>query len=111
MRVLFRLFALLSLAAAVFHAIGLFHPLNGSPPWRHGLFIVVDFSCTYGFLRRPRWFVWFFSALALQQCYSHGQSLLREPAAGHASWLDLGVVLFMLLAVASLFIDARRSER
>jgi hypothetical protein len=109
MRALFTLLALLSLAAAVYHFIGLFQPLNGSPPWRHGLFVAIDLSCAYGFLRRPRWFVWFFGALAMQQGYGHGSSLLRTLAEGHVAWIDLGVVLFMAIALISLVIEARRS--
>lgn len=110
MRALFRLFALLSLVAAVYHAIGLFHPLNGSPTWRHVLFIAIDLFCVYGFLRHPHGFVWFFGASAVQQCYGHGGSLLRKHVDGHISWIDLGVVLFMAIALTTLIIEARRSK-
>ena len=110
MRVLFGLFALLSLGAAAYHLVGLFHMVNDSPFWRNALFVVVDVFCAYGFRRRPRWFVWFFGALAVQQCYGHGGSLVRAHMEGHIPWLDIGVVLFMAIALAALIVHARRPE-
>jgi hypothetical protein len=111
MRALFRLFALFSLGAAAYHAVGLSHPVNDQPLWRHALFIGIDLSCTYGFLKRPRWFVWFFGALAVQQWYGHGRSLLRRFAEGHIPWIDIGVLLFTAIALAALIMEVRRPAR
>jgi len=111
MKSAFKFFALLSFCAALYHTVGLFHHVNDAPRWRHALFIAIDLVCVFGFLRRPRWFVWFFAVLAVQQWSSHGGSLLRKFAEeGHLSWIDLGGVIFMMSALICLIIDARRKS-
>lgn len=108
MRWLFRLFALSSSAAACYHFAGLFIALNGSPLWRHALFIAIDAGCAFGFLKRPTWFTWLFCALAAQQCVSHGSAFLMDWSNDHRiSWLDGLVVFFVLFATTCLVLDQR----
>lgn len=109
MRVLFKLLASLALAAAFYHLIGLFHPVNGSPPWRHAVFVAIDLISAYGFLHRPEWFVWFFGALTVQQWSSHGATFLDQLAENRIPWMDLAVVLFTTTALTCLVIDRRKS--
>ncbi|MBL0043187.1 MAG: hypothetical protein IPP33_01855 [Flavobacteriales bacterium] len=54
MRVSYKLFALLSLAAAAYHLVDLFHVVNDSPLWHSALFVAIDVFCAYGLLCRPR---------------------------------------------------------
>lgn len=108
MRWVFRLFAFSCIVAACYHVAGLFVALNGSPLWRHVLFIAIDVGCAIGFLKRPPWFTWLFGALAVQQCASHGSALLRTWSNGHRiSWLDGLVVFFVLFATICLVLAPR----
>src|SRR5262245_30352888 len=109
MNTLFRSFALLAVAAAAYHLVGLFHQVNEAPLWRHALFVAIDVGCALGFLFRPRWFVYVFAVLAVQQCIGHGASFARQYAEfHHIAWADLGVLVFMLAALIALIMDARR---
>lgn len=109
MNVLFRSFAFLAGTAAVYHAVGLFHHVNEAPLWRHALFIAIDVGCALRFLFRPRWFIYAFAALALQQCIGHGTSFLQHLGErDHFPWIDLGVLVFMPVALIALVIGMRR---
>lgn len=105
MRGLFKFFAFLAGLAAAYHLVGLFHPVNSSPAWRHALFVAIDVVCIVGLLRRPAWFKWIFSILAVQQIIGHGSTFLRAPTMNVAAWLDLGVMLFVILAAVCLHME------
>lgn len=106
LKVAFQIYAGLSILVGCFHLIGIFYPLNSSPAWRHALFVGINLFCAYGFLKRPRFFVYFFFLLLLQQIYSHGGSAVAMWTQHHIiSWFDLAVVLFMSLAFVLLVID------
>lgn len=58
--------------AGTYHFVGVFYKVDESPIWRHLLFVGINIFCVYGFLKRPKYFVFFIALLYVQQCYSHG---------------------------------------
>jgi hypothetical protein len=93
---LFKLFAALFIGAAIFHVINLFYKPNEFPGWRHLLFILIAWVCVYGFIKRPRYFVFLFCILVIQQYYSHGSSLINSWMHEHKTdWISLGVLIFL----------------
>lgn len=74
--------ALLFAMGALFHAATLLDPTLGdpSPPWRHALFLAINATFAGLFWRKPRWLMLAYAPLAAQQCYSHGEDLVRSTA-------------------------------
>lgn len=103
---LFKFGAFLSSIAAIYHFIGIFYPISSAPPYRHALFVLVNLFCTYGFLKRPKLFVVFFSFLFVQQLYSHGGSLIQEwTASGSIDKIDLLVVILIPVFFINLLLE------
>jgi len=109
---IFQLFAFFFLITAVYHFAGLFYPVNDAPKWRHALFVGINLLCIYGMLKRPKWFMYFFFVLLVQQLNGHGASLMDYWNKNHSiSWIDLSVVLtapLMFLMLAYDWQDKRR---
>ena len=92
-----------SLAAAVYHLVGVFYPINSSPPWRHGVFVGVCLFCSYGFTTRPKYFVYLFAVLFVQQVFSHGQYLVtRWMDHNRVDWNSLVLLTFMPILLVGL---------
>ncbi len=70
--ILFKVFACLACVVGAYHFAGIFYKINESPIWRHILFIGINIFCVYGFIKRPKYFIYFFALLFFQQCFSHG---------------------------------------
>jgi hypothetical protein len=105
-RILFYLFAILSLLAAIYHFTGIFCKINSSPLWRHTLFVVVDLYCIYGFLKRPKSFVYFYLVLIVQQYYSHGQYLIKLWGLEHKMhWISFATLALMTIGLICLLAD------
>jgi len=91
--ILFIVFAALAFAAMLYHTIGAVQPFDDTPASRHTIFIGVCTICTYGLLKRPRWFVWFFGILTVQQLYSHGSHLIILLQQSRFNIIDAAVIL------------------
>jgi hypothetical protein len=106
LKFIFRIYACLCILVGLFHLIGIFYPINSTPVWRHALFVGINLFCAYGFVKRPRFFVYLFFLLALQQFYSHGGEAITIWSQQHLiSSVDFAVVLFMLFAFVLLVVD------
>jgi hypothetical protein len=78
------------------------------PLWRHLLFIAVDASCAWLFIRRPKWFVWAFLVLTIQILNSHGRvvwTLLMEKRP--MDWLSVAATLSAPIALWLLVLDRK----
>jgi hypothetical protein len=105
-RILFIVLAGLCGIAALYHTTGIFYTVNSSPAWRHGLFIVINLICIYGLMKRPRWFIWFFFLLLLQQLYSHGSDIIGHWKLEHRiDWISMVVIILMPLIFILLVSD------
>ena len=105
---LFRIAALLAFAAAVYHLIGLFYPVNAAPAWRHLLFVFIDSLCAYGLIKRPKYFVYFFFLFLVQQFYTHGGRLLSEWNDYHRiDWISISVLIFMPVVFFNLILELK----
>ena len=62
---------LLAVIVGFYHANKFFFP-NGSNATRHLIFVGICAISAFGFIKRPKWFTYFFGLLLLQQLYSHG---------------------------------------
>jgi predicted membrane protein len=91
--IIFMVFAALAFIAVLYHIAAFVQPLDESPAWRHAIFIAVCTICVYGLLKRPKWFVWFFGVLMVQQLYSHGSRLIHLLQADKFNFIDAAVVL------------------
>ena len=104
-RLWFEIVSVLAVFAAGFHlAAGLFPDLDiGGSRWRHGLFVIIDLALSHFVRRRPVWFLPVFAILALQQLYSHGNSVISSWSRSHEpTWLSLGVCIVILLTLGML---------
>lgn len=108
---IFFVFALVFTCTALFHTLGAFLALDSSPPWRHALFACINATCVYGVLIRPRWFVYAFAVLLVQQIYSHGADLVAANRAGHLDVTSLLDLLGLPVVFAFLLRDFRRSSK
>ena len=116
----FRLAAAGGVVAAGIHATALAVPAFGTstysptyPAWRHVLFVVIDATAAWLFLRRPLWFVWAFGVLTVQVLYSHGGSAWASwDHDGRVAWIDALALVAIPLALALLVVDywKRRTE-
>ena len=105
---LFKIASLLSLLAAVYHLVGIFYPINSSPAWRHLLFVCVALFCSYGLTKRPKYFVYFFFLLVVQQFYSHGGSLINQWIQYHTiDWISLVLLLFLPVIFFNLILESK----
>ena len=75
--ILFKVFAGLACLAGTYHFVGVFFKVDESPIWRHLLFVGINIFCVYGFLKRPKYFVFLVALLFVQQCYSHGTYMVN----------------------------------
>lgn len=108
LNIVFILFIALSASAALYHSAAFFYPVDKSPLWRHGVFIVVNTIIIYGLLKRPTWFEWFIALLTLQQWYSHGNYLLKYWKEQHSiHWISAGVIVLLPLLLLCLIIDRK----
>ena len=105
---LFKLFAALSLLAAIYHFVGLFYRFDETPFWRHLIFVGINLFCTYGFLKRPKYFIYLFGMLLLQQFYSHGSYLIcLWNAKRQIHWLSVIDLIMLPLALICLVEDRK----
>ena len=105
-RIIFIVAAVLSFGALLYHAKGIFYPAPPTPAWRHAIFVLVNITCIYGLLKRPKWFTWFVGALTLQQWYSHGGYAIELWQKQHIiHWISVGVVFFMPLLFILLLLE------
>jgi hypothetical protein len=110
---IFRLFALLFLAAATYHLLGWLVPAAGIPglPWRHALFVAIDSIVAILLLRPQRWLVLPFALLTLQLLYSHGSDTWRLwHMERRVAWISVGVVVMMPIMLAVIIREMRGRE-
>ena len=107
--IVFIVFAVLAFAAMLYHTIGAVQPFDNTPASRHIIFIAVCTICMYGLLKRPKWFVWFFGILMLQQLYSHGSHLLVLLKENKFNLIDAAIVLLMPLVFILLLKEKNRA--
>ena len=107
-KIFFYVAALASVVALFIHAKGFFYPTELTPAWRHALFVFINIICIYGFLKRPKWFIWFVVILTLQQCFSHGSYALHLwQAENKIHWISVCDVIFLPVLVCLLFIERK----
>ena len=94
--ILFLVFAVLTVLIAAYHFLAIFNKFDNSPAWRHFLFVGINLFCTYGVLKRPKYFVYFVAILLVQQYYSHGAYLVNL-------WLEKGQIHLQSVFVLLLF--------
>ena len=103
-RIIFIVFAIMFGTTAMYHFGAVFFKLNDSTQLRNIVFVVINLVCIYGVLKRPLWFIYFFSVLFIQQSYSHGISLFVTYKSGKMDWISildlvlLPVILFFLIS-------------
>ncbi len=104
-----KIFLLLQIAltiAALYHFAGLFFKVNDASVVRHATFVVTDAFCVYGFLKRPKYFVFFFAAFTLQQVYAHGQYLVQLwMSEDKIHWVSVIVLTLLPIGLFGLIAD------
>ena len=104
----FKLAAFLTFVTGTYHLIGIFYEVNDRSTAHHVLFTVINVICIYGFIKRPKFFVFAFGALVIHQYYTHGGSLLRHWEVYHSiNWIDFFIVLFAPIFLVYLIKDWR----
>ena len=113
-RTLFRIFALLFVAAAIYHAAAFAHPAlsEGGTRSRHAAFFAIDLLFAWYMLKRPRWFVAAFSLLTLETLYGHGLHAWKLwHDQGRLDWLSFAVLIAVPCMLAFLIAEARGRSR
>jgi hypothetical protein len=112
----FIVFAILAFAALFYHVIAIYHPETDPPvvslaaSLRHAIFILINVICIYGFLKRPKWFVWFFGVLTLQQLYSHGSHFINLLEENKFNLIDAAILVLMPLIFILLLMDRKTKQ-
>jgi hypothetical protein len=106
----FVIFAVLAFAALLYHTAGAVQPFDKTPAWRHTLFIGINTICIYGLLKRPKWFLWFFGVLTVQQLYSHGSHFINLLQENKFNLIDAAVLVLMPLIFILLLIDRKTKQ-
>jgi hypothetical protein len=109
-QILFMVFAALAFAAMLYHTVGAVQPFDATPAWRHTLFIGICTICIYGLLKRPKWFVWFFGILTVQQLYSHGSHFIKLLQENKLNLIDAAVLLLTPLVFILLLLDKKSKQ-
>jgi hypothetical protein len=109
-RWLFRVLALGFIGAAIFHGKAF---LDGTIEPRmsaagHATFVLINVLTAAGMWLHPRWLIFPFSVLAMQQLISHGDWALAAWKAGWFDWRSWGVLATMPPMLLLLVRDARR---
>ncbi|MBS1512446.1 MAG: hypothetical protein JST86_16500 [Bacteroidetes bacterium] len=108
--IVFKIFAALSVVVLLYHVAGTVQTIDDSPAWHHVIFVGVSTVCIYGLLKRPKWFIWFFGALTVQQLYSHGSHALQLLKEYKINTVDLAVALLLPLVFVLLLVDRRATK-
>jgi len=102
----FKIAALLSIITACYHFIGIFYLVNKSSSLRHTLFVITNLFCCYGFITRPKYFVFIFFILIIQQFNIHGNSLIRQWNNSQTiNWIDLSIIILLPIFLINLIIE------
>ena len=104
-------FAILGFGALIYHIVGAIQPFDATPAWRHAIFIGVSCICIYGILKRPKWFLWFFGVLTIQQLYSHGGHFLRQLNEGKTNLIDLIVIILTPIVFILILVDRKNKQQ
>ncbi len=96
------------LVASVYHLTGVFFKINSSPVYRHLIFVFINLIGVYGFSKRPKYFIYFYCLLIIQQYYSHGQFLLKIwHSYHHVNWISLIVLILLPVGLIAMIDDCR----
>ncbi|MEI7472098.1 MAG: hypothetical protein WCJ85_07560 [Chitinophagaceae bacterium] len=97
----------ISLAVMLYQILAALHIFEHGPDWQHYLFIGIAAICFVGFLKRPKWFNWFFGLLTIVQCYVHAQHLLEAYTMKQVNWWDAFILLCFPLIILLLLMDRK----
>lgn len=81
---------------------------DSSPSWRHALFAAINLGAAWGCWQKPRWFIWPFGLLLVQQLYSHGTDFVQ--AWPHIDSRSLVVLVWMPLVAIALWRQRRAGQ-
>ena len=96
----FRLAAFVLLCAAVYHIVASIHP--------HVVWVGIDVVLAGLLLWRPRWLIWLWIVLVVEQLHGHGGKAWRLwMQSGLISWIDVAALVVELLILMLLFVDWR----
>ena len=102
----FKIASLLFIATAIYHVVAIIYPINQDAPLRNAIFIGISLFCAWGFHKRPKYFLFLYIILVIQQFHSHGGAFLRKWRAGDPfDWFDFGVLFFLTVFGVYLIID------
>lgn len=111
-QLLFKIASGLSLIVGLFHLTGVFYPVNEAPVWRHIIFVFVNFISVYGFLKRPKWFIYAFIPLLFQQFYSHGSVFYNKwTIHSEVGYIDGALLILLPIFFANMVIELRSIEK
>ena len=104
-------FAVLAVFAGIYHLVGVFYKINESPVWRHVIFAAINIFCVYGFLKRPKYFIYFVAILLVQQFYSHGSYIINLwLEKGQIHWISVFDLLLLSIALFCLIDDCKMKK-
>ena len=108
---LYRAGAAAFLGAAIYHLVAVLIPPfaafaypYGYPLWRHALFIAINVSVAWLFLKRSRWVIWLVALMTLQIYNGHGRyAWMAWSHDSRIAWIDVltvvGATVLLVLVI------------
>jgi hypothetical protein len=105
-----KIFVFFSIAfgvAALYHLVAVFYPtISNDSLWRNILFIFINILGSWGIIKQPNWFIYFFSVWMIQQLYTHGCEVLQIWNNEHRiAWLSTTPLIIMPSAFIFLILE------
>lgn len=92
----------------LFHVTGIFISMDISPWWRHLLFGGICFFIGYAWLKRLIILPYFIGALFLQQCTTHGVSIVKTFQNERVfDWKSILILLLLLILLIKSILSHR----
>jgi uncharacterized membrane protein YfcA len=86
------------LAIALFHITGIFVTFDISPWWRHLLFACICWFIAYAWIKQFAIQPYFIALLFIQQCTTHGVSVIRTWNDQHKiDWKSVVILLLLII--------------
>ena len=96
----------------LFHVTGMFISMDISPWWRHLLFAGICFFIGYAWLKQLPILPYFIGVLFLQQCTTHGASIVeRFQNERVLDWKSILILLLLLILFIRLILSRRFNRK
>ena len=96
----------------LFHLTGVFIKVDNSPWGRHLLFTGICFFIAYAWVKQFKILPWFIGVLFIQQCTTHGVSVVKTfQNEGNIDWKSITILLMLIVLFIRLILFHRPHKK